>query len=112
MKISPIRTDIPTSSDELVCRVLLASLNALYATAYRLTGAADIAEGLVQETAGVDHNVGSQEGRFREFVLGGVQNKAVDWTALPKPGDVQFVCTYHRGMEMTVNAKQFWSARR
>ncbi len=51
MKISPIRTEPPTGSDELVYRVLLASLDALYATAYRLTAAADLAEDLVQETA-------------------------------------------------------------
>lgn len=51
MKISPIRTGPPAGSDELVGRVLLASLNALYATAYRLTAAADVAEDMVQETA-------------------------------------------------------------
>ncbi len=50
LKITPIRAEAPTGSDELVCRVLLASLDALYATAYRLTAAVDVAEDLVQET--------------------------------------------------------------
>jgi RNA polymerase sigma-70 factor (ECF subfamily) len=51
LKITPIRAEAPAESDELVCRVLLASLDALYATAYRLTSAADVAEDLVQEAA-------------------------------------------------------------
>ncbi len=54
---------------------------------------------------GVDHNVVSQEGGFSEVVLGGGQNKTVDWTAPAKTGMFKFVCTYHRGMEMTVNVK-------
>ena len=51
MKVLPIRPELSTGSDELVCRVLLASLDALFATAHRLTSAADVAEDLVQETA-------------------------------------------------------------
>ena len=54
---------------------------------------------------GVDHNIVSQEAGFHEVVLGGGQNKAVEWTAPSKAGMYKFVCTYHRGMEMTVNVK-------
>jgi len=53
----------------------------------------------------VDHNIVSQEGAFREVILGGSQKKTVEWTAPSKAGTFKFVCTYHRGMEMTVNVK-------
>jgi DNA-binding beta-propeller fold protein YncE len=52
-----------------------------------------------------DHNVISQEAGFQEVVLGGSQKRTVTWTAPSKPGAFRFVCTYHRGMEMTVNVK-------
>ena len=39
------------SSEHLVCRTLLENLDSLYSTAYRLTGRADVAEDVVQETA-------------------------------------------------------------
>ena len=51
MKILPIQPGPPAGPEELVYRVLLANLDALYTTAHRLSGAADIAEDLVQETA-------------------------------------------------------------
>ena len=52
-----------------------------------------------------DHNIVSREAAFQEVVLGGSQSKTVAWTAPSKPGTFKFVCTYHRGMEMTVNVK-------
>ncbi|OFW41058.1 MAG: hypothetical protein A3J28_00890 [Acidobacteria bacterium RIFCSPLOWO2_12_FULL_60_22] len=53
----------------------------------------------------VDHNIVSQEGAFREVVLGGSQKKTMEWTAPSRIGTYKLVCTYHRGMEMTVNVK-------
>ncbi|MBI2817972.1 MAG: cupredoxin domain-containing protein [Acidobacteria bacterium] len=53
----------------------------------------------------VDHNVVSNEAALPEVVLGGGQTKTVEWTAPSKPGAYKFVCTYHRGMDMTVNVK-------
>jgi DNA-binding beta-propeller fold protein YncE len=53
----------------------------------------------------VDHNVVSKEAAFQEVILGGSQRKTVEWTAPSKAGSFRFVCTYHRGMEMTVNVK-------
>jgi DNA-binding beta-propeller fold protein YncE len=52
-----------------------------------------------------DHNIVSREAAFQEVVLGGSQKKTVEWTAPSKAGTFKFVCTYHRGMEMTVNVK-------
>ena len=52
-----------------------------------------------------DHNIVSKDAAFQEVVLGGSQRKTVAWTAPSKPGTFKFVCTYHRGMEMTVNVK-------
>ncbi len=52
-----------------------------------------------------DHNIVSKEAAFQEVVLGGSQKKTVEWTAPSKPGTFKFVCTYHRGMEMTVNVR-------
>ena len=52
-----------------------------------------------------DHNIVSKEGAFQEVILGGSQKKIVDWTAPSKAGTFKFVCTYHRGMEMTVNVR-------
>ena len=54
----------------------------------------------------VDHNIVSEDRvLFREVVLGGSQEKTADWTAPSKPGTYTFICTYHRGMEMTLNVK-------
>lgn len=53
----------------------------------------------------VDHNIVSKEAAFSEVVLGGGQKKSVEWTAPAQVGSYKFVCTYHRGMEMTVNVK-------
>ena len=52
-----------------------------------------------------DHNIVSKEGAFQEVILGGSQKKTVDWTAPSKAGTFKFVCTYHRGMEMTVHVR-------
>jgi len=52
-----------------------------------------------------DHNIVSKEAAFQEVVLGGSQKKTVEWTAPAKAGTFKFVCTYHRGMEMTVNVR-------
>jgi len=52
-----------------------------------------------------DHNIVSKDAAFQEVVLGGSQRKTVAWTAPSKPGTFKFVCTYHRGMEMTINVK-------
>jgi plastocyanin len=53
----------------------------------------------------VDHNIVSVDAAFSEVVLGGSQRKTAAWTAPSKAGAFKFVCTYHRGMEMTVNVK-------
>ena len=52
-----------------------------------------------------DHNIISKEAAFQEVILGGSQKKTVEWTAPAKAGTFKFVCTYHRGMEMTVNVR-------
>ena len=52
-----------------------------------------------------DHNIVSAEAAFNEVVLSGSQRKAVEWTAPSRPGTYRLVCTYHRGMEMTVTVK-------
>jgi RNA polymerase sigma-70 factor (ECF subfamily) len=51
LKVVPIQLEPPASREELVYRVLLANLDALYTTAHRIGGAADVAEDAVQETA-------------------------------------------------------------
>lgn len=53
----------------------------------------------------VDHNIVSNEAAFSEVILGGSQRRSVEWTAPLRPGSYKLVCTYHRGMEMTVNVK-------
>jgi plastocyanin len=53
----------------------------------------------------VDHNIVSQAAAFNEVVLSGSQKKTVEWTAPTKAGTYKLLCTYHRGMEMTVNVK-------
>jgi len=54
----------------------------------------------------VDHNIVSQDAAlFHEVVLGGSQKRTVEWTAPSKAGTFKLVCTYHRGMEMTLNVK-------
>ena len=51
MKILPFRTPAERPYSEAVYSALLANLDALYSTAKRLLGRADLAEDLVQETA-------------------------------------------------------------
>ncbi len=51
MKILPFQPSADQHRAELVYRVLLENLDALYSTAKRLTGRADLAEDLVQDTA-------------------------------------------------------------
>src|SRR5713101_344053 len=51
LKILPFQPSADQHRAELVYRVLLQNLDALYSTAKRLTGRADLAEDLVQETA-------------------------------------------------------------
>jgi DNA-binding beta-propeller fold protein YncE len=53
----------------------------------------------------VDHNLVSVEGAFQEVVVAGGQTTAVEWTPPTRVGALKFVCTFHRGMEMTVNVK-------
>lgn len=53
----------------------------------------------------VDHNIVSMEAAFSEVILVGSQTKTIEWTAPSQAGSYKFVCTYHRGMEMTVNVK-------
>ncbi len=54
----------------------------------------------------VDHNLVSQDAAlFHEVVLGGSQKRTVEWTAPARAGTFKLVCTYHRGMEMTLNVK-------
>ena len=52
-----------------------------------------------------DHNIVSAEATFGEVVLSGSQRKAIEWTAPSRPGTYKLVCTYHRGMELTVTVK-------
>src|SRR5260370_42361856 len=51
LKILPFQPAADQHRTEVVYRVLLENLDALYSTAKRLTGRADLAEDLVQETA-------------------------------------------------------------
>ena len=53
----------------------------------------------------VDHNIVSAEAAFSEVVLTGNQRRTIEWTAPSRAGSYKLVCTYHRGMEMTVNVK-------
>lgn len=53
----------------------------------------------------VDHNVVAADVGFSEVMLGGSQRRTVEWTAPARPGSYKLVCTYHRGMEITVNVK-------
>ena len=46
-----------------------------------------------------------EEAAFTEIVLGGSQKRTVEWTAPSRAGTYKLVCTYHRGMDMTVNVK-------
>lgn len=52
-----------------------------------------------------DHNIVSAEAAFSEVVLAGSQRKTIEWTAPSRAGTYTLVCTYHRGMEMTVTVK-------
>jgi DNA-binding beta-propeller fold protein YncE len=53
----------------------------------------------------VDHNFVSTEAGLSEVVLSGNQRRTVEWTAPARPGTYRLVCTYHRGMEMTVTVR-------
>jgi DNA-binding beta-propeller fold protein YncE len=53
----------------------------------------------------VDHNLVSAEAGFQEVILAAGQKKTAEWTAPSKPGTYKIICTYHPGMEMTVNVK-------
>src|SRR5437867_3985873 len=53
----------------------------------------------------VDHNIVSADAAFSEVVLTGNQRRTIEWTAPSRAGTYKLVCTYHRGMEMTLNVK-------
>ena len=54
----------------------------------------------------VDHNIVSKDGPlFSEVTLGGSQKRTIEWTAPSTRGTLNLVCTYHPGMEMTLNVK-------
>jgi DNA-binding beta-propeller fold protein YncE len=53
----------------------------------------------------IDHNLVSAEAGFSEVILAAGQKKSAEWTAPSKPGTYKIVCSYHPGMEMTVNVK-------
>jgi DNA-binding beta-propeller fold protein YncE len=59
----------------------------------------------VENQDDVDHNIVSPQGVFSEVVLTGNQRKTIEWTAPSRPGSYKLICTYHRGMEMTVTVK-------
>jgi DNA-binding beta-propeller fold protein YncE len=59
----------------------------------------------VENQDDVDHNLVSAEAGFSEVVLSGSQRKSIAWTAPSRPGTYKLVCTYHRGMEITLNVK-------
>jgi plastocyanin len=46
-----------------------------------------------------------REAGFSEIILAGNQRKTIEWTAPAQAGSYKLICTYHRGMEMTVNVK-------
>ena len=54
---------------------------------------------------GIDHNILSADGSFREVILGGGQSRTVEWTAPDVVGPMKLICTYHPGMEMTLDLK-------
>jgi len=58
-----------------------------------------------QNQDSVDHNIVSQGGAFGEVILSPGQPRTVEWTAPARAGTLKLVCTYHRGMEMTLNVK-------
>ena len=53
----------------------------------------------------VDHNMLSAEAGFQEVIIAAGQKKTADWTSPSKAGTYKIICTYHPGMEMTVNVK-------
>src|SRR5712691_7312708 len=59
----------------------------------------------VENQDDVDHNIVSPEAALSEVVLTGNQRKTIKWTAPSRPGSYKLICTYHRGMEMTVTVK-------
>ena len=59
----------------------------------------------VENQDDADHNLVSMEAALSEVVLGGNQRRTIDWVAPAQPGIYKLVCTYHRGMEITVTVK-------
>lgn len=53
----------------------------------------------------VDHNMLSAEAGFQEVIIAAGQKKTAEWTAPSRAGTYKIICTYHPGMEMTVNVK-------
>jgi DNA-binding beta-propeller fold protein YncE len=53
----------------------------------------------------VDHNMVSADAGFQEVIIAAGQKKTAEWTAPSKSGPYKIICTYHPGMEMTVNVK-------
>ena len=53
----------------------------------------------------VEHNMVSADAGFQEVVIAPGQKRAAEWTAPSRRGTYKLTCTYHRGMEMTVNVK-------
>lgn len=53
----------------------------------------------------VEHNMVSADAGFQEVVIAPGTKSTAEWTAPSRPGTYKLVCTYHRGMEMTVNVK-------
>jgi DNA-binding beta-propeller fold protein YncE len=53
----------------------------------------------------VDHNMVAADAGFQEIVMTAGTKKTAEWTAPTKPGTYKILCTYHRGMELTVNVK-------
>jgi DNA-binding beta-propeller fold protein YncE len=59
----------------------------------------------LDNTDPIDHNMVAADVGFQEVVMTAGTKKTVEWTAPTKPGVYKLVCTYHRGMEMTVTVK-------
>lgn len=59
----------------------------------------------LENTDQVEHNMVSADAGFQEVVIAPGTKRTAEWTAPSKPGTYKLICTYHRGMEMTVNVK-------